>query len=183
MAITIITTVGGATSNSYATVAEGDSYFEARPDSAWITATDTLKKAALVTAARQFDTLSWVGTKINIFPEGHASYQSLAWPRGGREWWKDEGLPYSYNSSGTLIVPQEIKWAQLEQANYLLTSGGLGDTPERIRMQQEGVRGFAVPGLSETLSGNPRGLYSIGAETLRLIKKYLVDEGIRLVRG
>lgn len=180
MAITIVSTPGASTANSYVTLEEANTYFEAKPDSAWAgEANSETKKAALVQAARQMETLPWMGVKFYNWPEGHAQYQALSWPRRGRsaqESWGNDGLPYCYDSSLNLIIPRDIKWAQMEQANYLLSSGGLGDVPDRIRLQQQGVRSFTVPGLSEQYSGTPRSLYTFAVEALQLIRNYVMDE-------
>lgn len=97
-------------------------------------------------------------------------------------WDSNDGLPYCFDSNLQLIIPRDIKWACMEQANFLLNSGGLGDVADRIRLQQQGVRSFTIPGLSEQYSGTPRSLYSYSVESLQLIKKYLMQD-IKLFRA
>lgn len=179
--LTIVATAGASNANSYVTLAEAEEYFCAKPDSAWSSETkEDLKIAALIQATRTFEALPWMGKKYQEWPEGHTLYQALAWPRIGRNSWEswdaNDGLPYCFDSSSNLIIPRDIKWALMEQANFVLGSGGLGDVPDRVKLQQQGVRSFTVPGLSEQYSGTPRALYSYAVEALQLVKKYLMED-------
>lgn len=76
MAITLVETVGAANANTYATVAEADTYLEARLNSSpWTAAGTETQKAALVEATREMDLMPWRGTRVTLT-------QALAWPRG-----------------------------------------------------------------------------------------------------
>jgi hypothetical protein len=189
MALTIIAVAGSTTANSYVTLAEANTYMEMKPDATWneVSSTEDLKKAALIYAAMTLNDLPWMGVKLQNWPEGHPQFQPLAWPRRGKSsyqaWSTDnDGMPSCFDNSGNVIVPQQIKRAQCEQANYLLTSGGLGDVADRIRLQQQGVRSFSIPGLTEQYSGTPRGLYQYAVEALAIIRPYLM-EGVKLHRA
>lgn len=78
MALTLDATVGGVDSNSYTTVAAGDSYHEARLFTTdWTGAATETKEAALVWATRLLDThFEWQGGKFTL-------EQALRWPRFG----------------------------------------------------------------------------------------------------
>ena len=103
-------TVGGANSNSYATVAEGDSYFGDRLNSTeWTDATTGTKEKALVTATRRIDEEMFLGFKVTIT-------QALKWPRAGVN---DEDGVALYNSA-TPAIPQRIKEATFVAALELL---------------------------------------------------------------
>jgi hypothetical protein len=185
MSITLITTAGASNANAYTTVEETSTYFEARPDSSWNTETnEEVRKAALIRAAQTFDILPWMGKKMNDWPEGHTSYQSLAWPRIGTNRSESWGglMPYCYDSQLRVIVPVVIKRASMEQANFMLSSGGLGDIADRVRLQSQGVTSFTIPGLSEQYSGRPKSLANYSTEALALLRGLLVENN-RLFRA
>jgi hypothetical protein len=109
MAVSAIdATVGGTSSNSYATQAEVQQYMDDRLNvTAWTGATDDQQKQAMIQGTRQLDALySWVGTKAD-------QDQALDWPRVA-----------AIDCEGYLIdsdeIPQRIKDAQSEYALYLL---------------------------------------------------------------
>lgn len=79
MPVTIDATVGGASANSYITLARGDAIAEETLGVvAWVAAatTDDLRNRALVMATRYMEQLQWIGTRT-------ATTQSLAFPRTG----------------------------------------------------------------------------------------------------
>jgi len=95
-------TVGGSSSDSYATVAEADTYHAAYGNTAWAAiSTSALKEAALRKAAQYLDTKTFVGIKAS-------STQSLEWPRY-------DVVIGGYDVSNT-IIPNDIKVAQMEAA-------------------------------------------------------------------
>ena len=96
------TTVGGANSDSYASVTEADTYHAAYGNTAWAAiSTDALKEAALRKAAQYIDTKAFVGIKTT-------SAQALEWPR------------YNVIVDGYDVlsnaIPNDIKVAQMEAA-------------------------------------------------------------------
>lgn len=96
------TTVGGANSDSYASVTEADTYHAAYGNTAWAAiSTIALKEAALRKAAQYIDTKSFVGVKTS-------SSQALEWPR------------YNVTIDGydvlSSAIPAAIKTAQMEAA-------------------------------------------------------------------
>jgi hypothetical protein len=109
MAVVIDATAGGTTANSYATLAEADTYFESKAySSAWDAKTDAEKNTLLVDATRMIDYLfDFNGTITNTSPR-----QALKWPRTG-----------AYDCESILIdadtIPDNVKYAQFEQALYL----------------------------------------------------------------
>ena len=78
MAVTLDTTIGGASSNAYCTLAEAETYMEARLHKAdWTAAADATKNSAIVWATRLLDEgLEWDGTV-------YSEEQALRWPRTG----------------------------------------------------------------------------------------------------
>jgi hypothetical protein len=123
---TIIATAGGATSNSYETLAEASTYFDERLPlpTPWIASGDTSIRA-LIMATRVLDAMA---QPYKTFMPGEGAYfiqrkkwtgapatttQRLAWPRTGM-----------YDSNGNLIasdvIPQALKDAESELAGQLI---------------------------------------------------------------
>jgi len=108
MALTLDATVGGTSSNSYTTAAEGDSYHEARLFSTgWTGASTATKEAALVWASRMLDySFDWTGSKYTI-------EQALRWPRYSAL--DRDGQLFDSNE-----IPAELKDAVSELARLLI---------------------------------------------------------------
>ena len=105
MAITIDTTVGGASANSYNTVAEATTYFEAEPvfTVTWAAFSTERQKQELVLSARAIDALPLLGQRIA------PTVQALAFPRSTQNWALD--WPPS-------VIPVPVQHAQLEIIKY-----------------------------------------------------------------
>jgi hypothetical protein len=100
--------------NSYVEIADADTYFETRIDSAnWFDAEDEIKEQALVTATYMVDDNTWIGSAVS-------SSQALAWPR--------KNAIYHDNRMGTTItvadseIPLKVKVAVYEQALHLVNN-------------------------------------------------------------
>ena len=75
MAAVIDATLGGASANSYVTLADADAYFETVPDSTdWASKSTDQKNRALISATRWIDVLSFYGKRCS-------ETQALKWPR------------------------------------------------------------------------------------------------------
>lgn len=104
MALTIDATVGGASANSYLTIADADAIMEARyhTSTIWSTLTDAIKTQLLVSATFILDGLKWEGYKAS-------ETQALRWPR-----------TYAYDCDRYAIasdeIPQSLKIAVCEMA-------------------------------------------------------------------
>jgi hypothetical protein len=98
--------------NSYVLIADADTYFETRIDSAnWVAATDEIKEQALVTATALVDDNSWIGSAVS-------SSQALAWPRKNAIYNDDRlGLQITIADSE---IPSRVKTAVYEQALHLI---------------------------------------------------------------
>lgn len=117
--MSLITTPGAATANSFASIDELDAYAAARrPAVAWLaTATDDTKEAALLAAARELDAcFAWTGTAVD-------GVQALTWPRAGML----SRNGYAVPTSGATSIPRQLKDAQCEFALQLGASDRLGD--------------------------------------------------------
>lgn len=131
MPLVLDATAGGASSNSYVSLADANSYFEGRPfASAWDDATDPEREKALVYATTILDRERWAGAK-GVTYEGAAT-QALAWPRRWTptlewdaapqlvaEWFIDTSIGY-YSA---LTVPTPIVRATCELALEILRAG------------------------------------------------------------
>lgn len=100
--------------NSYVLIADADTYFETRIDSAnWVTSSDEIKEQALVTATLLIDDNSWIGSAVS-------SSQALAWPRKNAIYNDDRlGLQVTIAESE---IPSRVKTAVYEQALHLINN-------------------------------------------------------------
>ena len=127
----LITTVGGATSNSYLTIEEANDYFDTRlPIAGWTNADEDTKAALLIMATRTLDSLL-TPLKTYVPASGSASAyfrvrrawtgspasttQRLAWPRSGMYDRNGNAIP-------TTVIPHELKEATAELAGQLSIS-------------------------------------------------------------
>lgn len=104
MAVTIDTSVSGESSNSYASLAEINTYMEAHPlfYATWAALTDAVKNTWLVYATRAIDrTFRYRGARYDCD-------QALEFPRSFTDDNTDEGA-----------MPQKVKDAQAEMIIYL----------------------------------------------------------------
>jgi hypothetical protein len=120
-------TVGGASSNSYATIAEADAYFVGRYVSGegWAGYTEAQKTARLIHAARIIDRLKYIGVPTDN------TTQIMQWPRKADSptsfdmWAQSNRLKVKNMWIETDEIPDEIKWAQIEIALVVFDSSGI----------------------------------------------------------
>lgn len=113
MAVTIVATAGSASANSFATLAEAETYMEARLNGAtWTAASDDNKNRALVEATRELSNLTYQGYRTT-------DTQALAWPR---QWVVNEDDPNQDYYDST-VVPQRVKDAAMELAFQFIKAG------------------------------------------------------------
>jgi len=132
MAISIDATVGGASANSYLTLAAANSLIEGLVQNddvvAWASATDDQKNRALYSATQRIDRERFLGARAT-------DTQSLQWPRTGVR--KPDtyintyavGFPFRITTDyfTDTEIPDQIKKAQAELAVYLNNNkDGLG---------------------------------------------------------
>jgi hypothetical protein len=156
--MTLDATVGGAASNSYATLAEADAYFADRVTGNW-DGSDTTKEQALIKATQYIDATygrSFSGIK-------NTQAQALAWPR----YHSLDGDGYEVNS---LIIPTKIKYATIEAAK--LIAGGadlqaeLGRATRREKvgsLEVEYMEGAALTSRYPVVEGYVKGFLIAGA--------------------
>ena len=135
MPAAIDATVGGAASNSYITVAEGDTFADdVLGNVAWSAATADDKARALLVATARLDELAWVGSRTDT-----TTPQALAWPRSGAS--------CGEKSYADDVIPDEVKTGTFDLANLLLSDttsdpvlhGGAGQRGAGARHQQSGA--------------------------------------------
>lgn len=103
--------------NSYVTIADADTYFETRIDSAeWDSADDETKEQALVTATQLIDERHWIGAAVS-------SSQALAWPRKDAIYY-DPKMGQQITIANN-EVPSQVKIAVYEQALHLVQNEDL----------------------------------------------------------
>ena len=100
--------------NSYVSIADADTYFETRIDSAdWTAAIEEVKEQALVTATALIDDNAWIGSAVS-------SSQALAWPRKNAIYNDDRlGLQVTIAEDE---LPSRVKTAVYEQALHLVNN-------------------------------------------------------------
>ena len=172
----IVVTVGGSTSNSYATVAEATTYLGDRlGTSSWTSASADEKIQALLQAAVQLDMQKFHGQKRYDVPQGDSSFQAMQWPRTLT---RASDLPlefqryysnfpegqWSADSDGDAIIPTEVKRAQMEQALSLLKNQG--GQVDRASLRAQGVTSFQLGGYGETLGKSGQGFLSPESRSL-----------------
>ena len=106
MTVTVTATVGGASSNSYLSVAAADTISGNMLSTLkWGTATTDDKGRALIAATRYLDQLDWIGTKAT-------TTQALLWPR--------EEATCGEKDYANDVIPQEIQYSTFDLADALL---------------------------------------------------------------
>jgi hypothetical protein len=124
MAIAIDATVGGASANSYLTLADAqaiiDGFVEDADATAWASATTDQKNRALFTATQRLDRERYLGARAT-------DTQALQWPRTGVR--KPDtyintyavGFPFRITTDyfTDTEIPDQIKYAQVVLAVYL----------------------------------------------------------------
>lgn len=126
MSVTLTYTPGGASDNSYVTLAEAEAYFANRlnssvngdwtNDSAGTPRTDDAKKAALITATLRLDEEMFRGKKVLIT-------QALKWPRYGvydeDGYWLDSTTIPARVKRATYITALELLKVDFISEDYL----------------------------------------------------------------
>ena len=116
MAFALDATVGGSSANSFVSLAEAQTYMDARLNSsAWSAASPTNQSIALVEATRELSARRWIGEAVS-------SSQALAWPRAFARnpdaAWGTGALYFD-----TTVIPQRVKDATCELAFQFLNAG------------------------------------------------------------
>jgi len=162
----LVTTVGSATANSFATVEAADTYIASRfmdADDDWVSLSTANKETRLTVAAHLLGSLPFRGIKATVA-------QALVWPRlfprdalFGRGTYGGSGLYRTYADITTRAtalevdpptIPQEVKDAQIEVAFQVvhksLMSMAVGQT---ATTPQQALKSVSVSGgLSVTLA-------------------------------
>jgi hypothetical protein len=113
MAPTLVATAGSASANSFATVAEGDTYCDARLNAtAWGDETNDEKARALIQATLELNTYTYIGTTVT-------TTQALVWPR---QWAVDPDSPLG-DYFDTTEIPTRLKNATCELALQYIIAG------------------------------------------------------------
>lgn len=146
--------------NSYVTLAEANTYFADRLDSdAWVSANDTEKSQALITAASMIDSMSFEGyvssdTQVQAFPRTISFFD----PRRG------------CSVTITDEVPSQIITANYELAIHLLNNRGIQDATGTVTNLTVGTISL------QTIQSSPK----VPMAVLRFIRPLLVNGGSRV---
>lgn len=155
--MSLITTPGAADANSWITLAEADAYFSLHANAAaWTSATTTTKEAALVMAARQLSSLSFVGQK-RFTTEDDLHEQALAFPRTerlgpGLEPVGEEELTSTVDSATTTTLVDSALDEQLRWQDGYWTGGSVFILQGTGEAQLRDVVGFTRSTTTLTIS-------------------------------
>lgn len=162
--LSVVTTVSGATANSYVTRAEAESYLARRLNNAnWNSADDDTKDQALITATKRIDQESFQGYRVE-------STQALKWPRSVVQ------IPGEYGYYATDAIPQPIKDAVCEYALELLSTDSLSES---------GLNNFkelTVGPISMVMNG-PVSSGKLPDQVSRLLRGLVMSSGAQIVRA
>jgi len=153
----LIPTVAASNANTYATLAEAETYFGDRLHvSEWTGASTAQKNTALLMAARRIDQSEFEGVRYKVD-------QSMAWPRLGT--FDDDGF-----SIAVSVVPQRVKWAQMEEALGVLRSS---EDPDK-RDDLAGIQRVKVDVIEvEATTGGKSARTALLPSTIRYLRPYL----------
>lgn len=151
MAIVIDASVGGASSNSYCTLAEAETYHDSRlHNEDWTTGTDANKNIALVWATRLLDEwVDWNGSKVEFMDE-----QVLRWPRYNVQ--DRDGEDFDSD-----IIPQFLKDATAELGKDLLAEDVTADADTK------GYSQMKIDVLSFTIDKTDRDATTVLSDTVQ----------------
>ena len=170
MPLTLDATPKGANSNSYATRAEADSYFEGRRNAdTWTAATAAEKDQALVAATTRLEQESYKASRTT-------SEQRLKWPR---IWVETDDDYLTWYDSDT--IPRVVKEACYELA---LASLNAGTTDPQADTGMEGFDHVQVGPLAVDINHAFRG-GQLPASVTRLIRHVSISISgtVRLIRS
>lgn len=162
----VSTPATGTSGNSYATIAEADSYLEDSIDAGlnWVSVDPDSKARALITATRLLDNQCWVGTKT-------ASSNTLEWPRTGVT--DADGNAVDENTVPDQIVNGTIRLAyELSQDPTLASQQNTGSNDKKYVAGSVSIEFFRPGGVLGT-SGIQRFPFSV----MELVREFLCGYG------
>ena len=165
MAVILIATAGGATANSYATLAEADQYHSERIYSEkWTSATTLVKEQALIEATEILDALVWRG---NIASET----QALSWPRNNTR-------DHNGRQINSGLIPTFLVKAASIMALDVITEDRDADP------DSAGLAAVKIGSISLDFTENERTTQVVSRSVTKLISHYLLSGGgNRIIRA
>ena len=152
--------------NTYVTVEEADTYFNQRLSSeAWLEAESEDKEKSLIMATRVINQFRYIGRKLS-------NDQKLAFPRIDSSLVLNDAQLIKYNLNQDK-VPEDVKYAQLEQAIYYLE----GEDANR-QLMDAGITSFSSNGASFSMQNDG---YAALSQSARLYLKPYLTKGGRLI--
>lgn len=160
-------TSGGASANSFVSVAEADTYFSYhRFASLWTEAETPDKEKALVMATRRLDTENYFGQKVT-------TTQALKWPR--YDVFDEDGIAVP-----TTAIPQRIKDATCDLALEYLRSDPTSQVAEGLLQFSK----IALPGITLEMREPRPAEGPLPSDVKRKLSLWLYgSSGVKLVRG
>lgn len=171
MAITIDVTPAGINANSYNTLAEADTYFEAdlEFDALWSALTNDQKKARLVTSTRGIDRYPFVSRKFRDFSFDQ-NEQALEFPR--------------LSDLRVDLIHPRVKKAQLEMIKYQYhnTDTITGESELNQEVIKVNVHQVVSVGMKDHVSGEAKDSKQLIGSSIEAVEALLrpwLRDGIR----
>ncbi|MCP4898892.1 MAG: hypothetical protein GY906_18120 [bacterium] len=159
MALALVATPGASDANSYATAAEGDTYFEAHPDyTTWDALFTADKERFLILATTLIDQEPIAGDKYDTSTTSGADDQALRFPTAN-----------DY-IDGAVRILEPVKRACYEQS-IEFAKGGDDSTRQALRAQ--GVTSVKIGDVMETYGGD-----TVTTHLCSRARKILVNAGL-----
>lgn len=170
MSLTIDTTVGGTSSNSYIVVADVTPYCTNRAGLGnyddWAGFSTALKEAAVLEAARRIDRLRFDGTRTK-------SNQAMKWPRAEIHRWyqtvPDDDRPVLDGNT----IPQAVKDAQCEVALAIASDPGKAVEDGLSQFRAISIGGGEV---AVTINNDPASAAEVVKLAKRLLRPFLLSQ-------
>ena len=173
-------TPGGASDNSYVTLAQADAYYDdTLRSAAWEAFGDMTKSTALIQATADIERLG--GAKADDLSPARALFVGSPYATtedSGGTIITSQALHFPRTSdvdaNGAVFIPQALRDAVCEQALWLLEQDANPPLLDRAALQAAGITSVSVDGLSESYraTGVPRG---IAPRAWMLVRQYIIQ--------
>ncbi len=169
----IVCTPGGASDNSYVTLAQAAAYFaNTLREADWVGIAPSLQERALIQATAQIEALG--GPRAAQDDATRPLFSGVPYAAD------DQALhfPRTVDCEGSsLYIPQAVREAVIEQAMWLLDKDANPDILDRDELQSQGVRSISIEGHSEQYGGSSRP-YGICARAASMMSLYMKASGL-----
>lgn len=181
MASLIVCTPGGATDNSYVTLAQANTYYSLglRNDD-WLGYGTQDRERALIQATADIENLG--GVRVSLLHPTRPLFPGIPYDTSNTNGVADQGLHFprtvdytTISSVVTLQIPANVRAAVCEQALWLLQQREAPDLLDRRALQAQGVAAISIDGHAETFGKPQSGRVGIAPLAWEQIKPYVAE--------